>query len=188
MNHQGRRYRIVVALDDSEYAGIVLEHALDQAVRHDASDLHFARIVDDERDIESASQQLARVVADAYEMYLHATGDRRGRLHVRAGDTVEELARLAADLDADLLVVGRFRTHSRKGSLAGGIVEVSPCPVLAVGLTERVVGVVQCPSCAAVREATDAESLFCHAHTGDPRMRSSALLSWTSGTFHGRMW
>jgi nucleotide-binding universal stress UspA family protein len=188
MHPQARRYRIVVALDDSEYAGIVLEHALDQAVRHDACDLHFARIVGAKRDIESASQQIARVAAEAYETYLHAPGDRRSRLHIRAGDTVEELARLAADVDADLLVIGRFGTHSRKGSLAGSIVDASPCPVLAVGLTERVVAVEQCPACVAVREATEAEALFCSDHAGDPRMHSSALLSWTSGTFHGRMW
>jgi nucleotide-binding universal stress UspA family protein len=188
MKDQGRRYRIVIALDDSEYANIVLEHALDQAIRHDASDLHFARIVEHTRDVEGATQQLAQLVGEAYETYLHAPGERRSRLHVRVGDTIEEVSRLAADVDADLLVVGRFGTHSRRGSLAAAIVEAAPCPVLAVGLTERVVGVQQCAACVAIREASDAEALFCSDHTGDPRMHSSALLPWTSGTFHGRMW
>ena len=41
------RYRIVVGLDLSEYAEVVLEHALDQAARHELSELHFVTVVPD---------------------------------------------------------------------------------------------------------------------------------------------
>jgi hypothetical protein len=38
------RHCIVVALDLGDYAEIVLEHALDQAARHDVTDLHFVYV------------------------------------------------------------------------------------------------------------------------------------------------
>jgi nucleotide-binding universal stress UspA family protein len=188
MKDQGRRYRIVIALDDSEYANIVLEHALDPAIRDDASGLHFDHIVDNNGDLGGAIQQLARLVGEAYETYLPAPGERRSRLHVRVEHTIEELSRLAADVDADLLVVGRFGTHSRRGSLAAAILDAAPCPLPAAGLNERVVGEQPCAACVAIREASDAEALFCNDHAGDQCMHSSALLPWTSGAFHGRMW
>src|SRR5207248_7062449 len=55
------RHRIVVALDLSEYAEIVLEHAIDQAARHAASDLHFLYVADTPKpDLEPVKQQIGR--------------------------------------------------------------------------------------------------------------------------------
>jgi len=39
-----RRYRIVVGVDLSEWSDIVIEHALDQAARHDSPELHFLSV------------------------------------------------------------------------------------------------------------------------------------------------
>jgi len=182
-----RRYRMVVALDASEYSEIVLEHALDQAVRHDATDLHFIAVVAHEREVDGAGRHLARQLVEGFETIRDASGDRRARLHVRVGDPVEEVVRLAGELDADLLVIGRFGTHRRHSSTA--IVDAAPCPTLVVGLTEHVVEATpQCEACVAVRAATDGERWFCDAHTGDARLHSVALLPWTSGLSHGRMW
>ena len=56
--------------------------------------------------------------------------------HVRTGSTAEAVARLAADIEADIVVVG---THGRRGlrhfvigSVAEAVVRLAPCEVLVV--------------------------------------------------------
>lgn len=189
MSTEIHRYRMAVAIDDSEYAEIVLEHALDVAVRHDAVDIHFVTVVADDEDVDAAGRRLAKQLLEAFEPVREAPGDRRVRLHVRVGKTVEEIVRFAADIDADLLVIGRFGAHSRHRSVASAIVDSSPCPALVVGLTEHEIDASpRCEDCAAIRAVTDAEVLFCEAHRGDPRLHSSSLMPWTSGLSHGRLW
>ncbi|MGE3457857.1 MAG: hypothetical protein AB7O24_22275, partial [Kofleriaceae bacterium] len=53
-----RRYCMVIALDQSEYAEIVLEHALDQAGRHQSLDLHFTTVIEPDQRAESAKRWL----------------------------------------------------------------------------------------------------------------------------------
>jgi nucleotide-binding universal stress UspA family protein len=180
-----RPYRIVVALDLSEYSEIVLEHALDQAARHDATDLHFLTVCR-EGECEAAGQRLATQVLDGVETTQQSW---RVALHVRSGDIAEEITRLAAELGADLIVIGRFGVHRRREMLTTRTIEDAPCPVLVVGLTEHVVETVpQCDACAAVREATNAESLFCAEHAGDSRVRSTSLLAWSPTLTHSQVW
>ncbi len=189
MNVITRRHRIVVAIDESEYSEIVVEHAIDQAIRHDAVDLHFLTVVDSEREIPAGGQRLAQQLQEGFDGIPDTGGDRRIRLHVRAGKIVDEIVRLAEELDADLLIVGRFAMHSRHRSLAPAIVERAPCPTLVIGLTEHVVEATpQCPACAEIRAATDAEIWFCEEHRGDPRVHTSSLLPWSSALTHARVW
>lgn len=189
-----RRFRAVVALDDSEYAEIVLEHAIDQLMRHDKAELHLLRVVAREQDVEPAGRALAQHALEGFETCGDRQGQRLARLHVRVGEPVDEILRLTADLDADLLIVGRFGKHRHRGhllrtTLATKIVETAPCPVLVVGLTEHAADAVeQCPACVAVRAQTNAETWFCSEHSGDPRLHSSALLPWSSGLTHDRLW
>jgi nucleotide-binding universal stress UspA family protein len=164
------RYRIVVALDLSEYAEVVLEHAIDQAARHEAVDLHF--IVVQERageSIDDLKSRLAPVVFEGLALLGEHGPDWRARLHVRTGRPDEEIAGLAAEIGADLVVVGRFGRHhgrGRLGSIAAKLVETSPCPVLVVGLTEHAIPAVDlCTDCAHVREESDGERWFCDAHS-----------------------
>jgi nucleotide-binding universal stress UspA family protein len=56
--------------------------------------------------------------------------------HIRLDAASEEISQLAADLEADLVVVG---THGRRGlgrfllgSVAEGVVRAAPCPVFVV--------------------------------------------------------
>ena len=41
---RSRNFRIIVGVDLSEYSDIVIEHALDQAARHDEPELHFLTV------------------------------------------------------------------------------------------------------------------------------------------------
>jgi nucleotide-binding universal stress UspA family protein len=176
-------FRIVVALDLSEYAEIVLEYALDQAARHSAPDLHFIHVVSNgDRDrMETAKQQLAALTMEALEN-VDAT-EWRARLHVRSGKPDEEIITLAGEVDAHLLVCGRFGVHRawrQLGSVAHRLLERSPCPVLAVNLVDRPIEVPQCPDCVAVRAESDGERWFCDAHSA-PDRETLATTSLTSG-------
>src|SRR5687768_11291858 len=93
-------FSIVIALDDSEYAEIVLEHALDQARRHGAPDLHFVTVVDTERDLDAIHDRLARFVAEGLDAFYSDADIGQTRIHVRRGRPAEEIAALAADVDA----------------------------------------------------------------------------------------
>jgi nucleotide-binding universal stress UspA family protein len=176
-------FRIVVALDLSEYAEIVLEYALDQAARHSAPDLHFIHVVedDDAKTIERAKVELARLAYSGLDN-ISRGANWRSRLHVRAGKPHEEVVLLAAELDAHLLVCGRFgvhRTWRRSASIAHRILELAHCPVLAVNLVDRPLEIEQCAKCVAVRAESDGERWFCAEHSA-PDRETIAMTSFSS--------
>lgn len=181
------RYPILVAIDDSEYAEIVLEHALDQAARHDAPDLHVLRVLENgEANLEHERTWLQGAVTEALE----AVGGGkawRTRIHVRCGRPATEIANLAAEIDARLLVVGRFGMHGRR-SIADRVLELAPCPTLVVGRLGRDVDLEpQCPACVGARAESEGERCFCAEHASPGRLRLSTLVppvTATRGSFY----
>ena len=171
-----RRYRIVVGLDGSEYAPMVLEHALDQAARHDAADIHIVMVINNTADAERTKRWLAQTSLEGLDAFSEHKGEWRTRLHVRVGKTDEELATLAGEVDADLLVIGNYGVHPARRPIASRVIEQAPCATLVVGLSGREVTEPQCPDCVAVREMTDGERWFCEAHSSDVELRMSTLL------------
>lgn len=182
------RYRMVVALDTTEYAEAVLEHALDQAARHDAPDLHFLTVVDDAAACDEAKAKLARLVIEGLDTFRHGKPGWYSRLHVRVGKPDEEIANLAAEVQADLLVVGRFGQH--RGRIVADILAAAGCPALVVGLTEHPVEAqAQCPACVAVRADSDGERWFCAEHSTTGQLRLSTRLPMsTQGLPGGPLW
>jgi len=185
---QPRRFAIVVAIDLSEYSEIVLEHAIDQAARHDAPDLHVLTVVGERADLEEAKERLAALVLPALdeldEVNWHA------RLHVRSGRAHEEISNLAAELRADLIVVGRFGLHhrgTRLGSVASHVLDSATCPTLVVGLTDDSPdAITACPDCVAVRAESDGERWFCDAHLAPDRaVLATSFIS--AGTWTGSL-
>jgi nucleotide-binding universal stress UspA family protein len=95
--------------------------------------------------------------------------------HIRMADPAHAIAQLAADIEADLVVVG---THGRTGierlllgSVAEGVVRLAPCPVLVVRL-RRVAAVDEsikieppCPQCLEVRQASGGAQFWCDRHS-----------------------
>jgi nucleotide-binding universal stress UspA family protein len=189
MTSAQHRFRIVVALDRSEYAEIVIEHAIDQAARHDAPDLHFVTVATDGDDAVVAKQWLAQLVLQGLETLGTRAPDWRSRLHVVLGKTAEEISSLAADLGADLIVIGHFGIHERKGSIADRVIEYATCPTLVVGLTERSFeGPPQCPKCVDVREESDGDRWFCAEHADAETRHFTALVASTSMIHGGPLW
>lgn len=185
-----RRYRIVVGIDLSEYADIVIEHALDQAARHEAPELHFLTVREKRRpDAEQCKQALWERVVPTLETFNRHGTDWRAQLHVRRGKPAIEIAELAADIRADLIVIGQFGLHTpraRDNNLPNRVLQHAVCPTLVVGMPSPV-DEPQCPACAQVREHTDGQSWFCDQHAGD-RGRDhlvSPMTTWSSGSL---MW
>jgi nucleotide-binding universal stress UspA family protein len=182
------RFRIVVAVDLSEYAEIVVEHALDQAARHDAPDLHFITVVKPGASVAQAKEGLATFVRIGLETFHELGADWRARMHVREGLADEEIVNLAAEIRAHLIVVGRFGVHdrgNRLGTIATKVVQNATCPTLVVGLVDQPADRDACNACVAVRAESDGETWFCEAHRGDRLVSSTLTTPWAGGTL---MW
>jgi nucleotide-binding universal stress UspA family protein len=187
-----RRYRIVVALDLTEYCEIVLEHALDQAARHEAPELHFIFVRERahrKRSGEELQQRLATIVYPALQTFNRFATDWRARLHVRAGKPEQQIAALAQDLQADLVVIGQFGLHHPRCAtkLPGRILQAAPCPTLVVSMPHPMQKSPICNACAVVREDTEGENWFCDDHRAPHRIEHTVtpMTVWTGGSL---MW
>jgi len=96
-------------------------------------------------------------------------------VHVRRGSAADEIAQLAADLDADLVVVG---SHGRRGvsrlvlgSVAERVSRLARCPVWIIrpkahDASERIPEIEPaCPECLKHRAATSGAELWCARHS-----------------------
>jgi len=180
-----RPYRIVAALDRSEYSEIVIEHALDQAARQQNPDLHVLSVVDDRADPVATANWLETLVRDGLETF-RAEPHWRTRIHVRLGRVEEEIARLANEIEADLIVIGHYGLHGNRGSLVERVTAQATCPTLVIGLTDHALETEeQCRACMAVRAESEGERLFCVTHTDHDRLHLSPLLPWAGSLTRG---
>ncbi len=101
--------------------------------------------------------------------------------HQRMNDPAHELAQLAADVEADLLVVGAHDWQGGSGLALGSVAEavtrLAPCPVLVVRrkAVPPSVPAIQapCAACVATRSASNGSSLWCDTHGESPSHRHS---------------
>ena len=184
-----RRYRMVVGIDLSEYSDIVLEHALDQAARHETPELHLLTVRENRKaTVEDLKQQLWDRVFFALQAFNRHGIDWRARLHVRTGKPDEQIGQLAAEVRANLIVIGQFGLHHPKHSrknLPNRVLQAAVCPTLVVGMPE-VLDVTQCPVCDGVREQTDGDRWFCDDHVSSDTRRDHGITPmtvWSGGTF-----
>lgn len=183
-----RRYKIVVGLDLSEYSDIVLEHALDQAARHDAPELHLLTVREKRNpSTDELKQALWERVYPSLETFNQFGTDWRAQLHVRRGKPEEQIAQLAAEIRGDLIVIGHFGLHNPKlgdRNLPNRVMQAAVCPTLVVGMPEAAESQPQCPMCVMVREDSDGERWFCSEHTGDAKIDHavSPMTTWSGGS------
>ncbi len=188
-----RRYRIVAGLDLTEYSEIVLEHALDQAARHTHPELHFLFVRERahrRRSLEELRQRLSSLVWPALQTFNQYGTNWRARLHVRTGKADEQIATLAQDMLADLIVIGQFGLHNpgqTLKTLPSRVLQAAPCPTLVVGMPKAMQESPICNSCAQVREDSDGENWFCAAHRTPDRLEHlvTPMTTWTGGSL---MW
>jgi len=182
---------MVVGIDLSEYADIVLEHALDQAARHESPELHLLTVRENRRlSADDLKQELWERAYPALEEFNRFGKDWRARLHVRRGKPEQQIAMLAAEIRADLIVIGQFGLHHPKHTdknVPNRVLQAAVCPTLVVGMPEAMDSVPQCPICVAVRDESEGERWFCVEHAGELRGEHvmTPMTTWTGGAL---MW
>jgi len=183
-------YKIVVGYDYSPTADLALDRAFDQAAREKEAEVHVLTVVVQMGDFVGTGMTglgttAALPLGDAYEALEARVGQRMsawqdrtratfGRLciHVRSEVPSAEIAQLASDLDADLIVIG---THGRRGfrrlllgSVAEAVVRLAHCPVLVVRPKDHEGRVPEieppCPRCVEARQASGGKELWCEQH------------------------
>jgi len=199
MSATSKPYVILAAVDFSEAGDLALEQAIDTAAEKASAELHVVNVlpvyqvgaavtgsetaaagalIGSLPSTETAAQELRAYTERRIKAYRDAHPNANlGFLsevvaHQRLDVPSEEIARLASDIGADLVVVG---THGRRGlsrlllgSVAEGTVRLAPCPVLVVRAkapppAEPAIEPA-CPRCVEVRQQTGGKELWCEQH------------------------
>lgn len=197
MTPTSQPYVILAAVDFSTASDLALERAIELAVEKPSVALHVVNVLpvyqlgpsaaadqtsgtfvgalpSTTEAAENLRAYVQRRVTAFREARPEANLDFLDRVvaHQRLDVPSEEIAALAAELRADLVVVG---THGRRGlsrlllgSVAEGIVRLAPCPVLVVRPkapppAEPAIEP-PCPRCLEVRRATNDAELWCEQH------------------------
>jgi nucleotide-binding universal stress UspA family protein len=182
-------YVIVVGIDYSPSS----QHALDEAIRvasARAGELHVVHVEHEalfeslrQRGLDVAVERGAALekvrerTAQTVEAMVAARGPlgvKRVVAHLRHGSPAEEIAQLAADVDADLVVVGSHGERGFERYLLGSVAErtnrLARCPVWTVrpkdhDVTGRVPEIQPaCPDCLARRRETNGKDFWCPRH------------------------
>lgn len=196
MATEKKPYVIVVGVDYSETGDLALSQAFQIGAAMPKAEIHAVSVSSLRMPVPSAtpeavsgfaggapgvpldesSAELRRHVQRSYDDFVAqaASGTAIERIvtHVRLEAPAEEIAQLAADLEADLVIVG---THGRRGlsrlllgSVAEGVVRLAPCPVLVVR-PKRIVEAPRieppCPECVKVRQASHGQVMWCEQHS-----------------------
>lgn len=181
MAEQPAATTIVVGMDFSEQGERALDAALRFAAGLSGADVHVLH-VDMEltrfaSGFDAAFDRLEDVVqrrCDAVDPSPCGPARLRVFTHLRGGAPATQIVQLAADLGADLLVVGtrgkRGLERLMLGSVAEAVVRGARCPVWIVRPRDHeraaeAPGVeAPCPRCAAKREESLGEQLWCATH------------------------
>ena len=188
----GKPYVIVVGVDRSEMSELAIQEALSLAAAKPYAEMHLVNVVpaygpqatytlsNDTSDselisVDEAQRRFGAYADQALRRFTerHA-GKHLGRVitHLRFDAIADQIAQLAADLEADLIVVG---THGRRGlsrlllgSSAEATVRLAPCPVMVVrpkALPEPAPRIEPpCPRCIEARRVSAGVELWCEQH------------------------
>lgn len=186
-------YTILVGVDFSEASELAVHRAFELAAERDQAELHLVNVVQTygpqvayEMPMDASALTVLTVAeartrfktyADQAVARFSAQSPGKGSFrvftHMRFDSVADEIAQLAADLEADLVVVG---THGRRGlsrmllgSSAEATVRLAPCPVLVVrpkALPDSPPRIEPpCPDCVAARRASGGTEMWCARHS-----------------------
>jgi nucleotide-binding universal stress UspA family protein len=192
MENETRPYVVVAGVDFSEASELAVQRAFEIASEQANGEVHLVHVVQTygpqvayEMPVDASALAVLslnearthfRQYADQALARFSAAnpGKRLARVvaHLRFDAIAEEVAQLAADVEADLVVVG---THGRKGlsrlllgSSAEATVRLAPCPVLVARPKAMPAAVPQieppCPRCVQARQATGGSEQWCEQH------------------------
>jgi nucleotide-binding universal stress UspA family protein len=169
-----RRLTVVVGVDFSETDDVAFEHAVHLAHPDPLRELHAVHVFAIEPSVEQARELAGRL---HQHIRRRVDGHRKGTIagvHLRPGRPATAIARIAAEVTADLIVVGAHRGQVRQwivGSTVRELIRASPCPIAVVSTwpgdpSEPREPVVEppCPECVRVRAASTGELWWCEGH------------------------
>jgi nucleotide-binding universal stress UspA family protein len=171
----GRSFVLVVALDlaDTDSGGYALDQGLRIARRIPRSQLHAVHV--SAEDAKPATLGLLRHYLEGKALALGGCEQQSMAVHVRKGDAGHEIAQLATDLGADLIIIGAHRGPNLKslvvGSTAAHIVTGAPCPVVVAGprpppeKPHTITIEPPCPDCVTARVESHGKTWWCARHT-----------------------
>jgi nucleotide-binding universal stress UspA family protein len=170
---------IVVGVDFTDAGGFAFREAACIAQRIPASQLHLVHVFED-----TPSEEEAQALRGRLRTYVNEQAASVGALdrntvgvHLRAGSPALEILRLAAEVGADLIVLGACRGPHLKSWLIGSVAETlmgaTACPVVVAGpkptgeARQRTPAIdPPCPACMEIRNFTRGSTWWCtqHAH------------------------
>jgi nucleotide-binding universal stress UspA family protein len=183
---------IVVGVDFSEASELAVQQAFLQAAQRQNAEVHLVNVVQTygtqvtyEMPVD-ASALAVLTIAEARKRFRTYADEALARFkaqhpdkgftrvvaHLRFDAIAEEISQLAADLEADLVIIG---THGRRGlsrlllgSTAEATVRLAPCPVLVVrpkAVPEALPRIEPpCPRCVEARRASEGAEMWCEQH------------------------
>jgi nucleotide-binding universal stress UspA family protein len=179
MSHELTHPTILAAVDFSDLTDVVIDDAIRRAAR-DGATLHVAHIAPPEAMLDTAYPRRAPAFQSQEHALLTRVGERLALAsskpagqpvaHVRSGPIAGEIVELAAELDADLVIVG---THGRSGisrrvlgSVAERVARTATCPVLVVREKAHSTPEIErpCPLCVIARRESNGRELWCEQH------------------------
>ena len=189
MSNPEKPYLIVVGIDYSPASDLALERAFELAAARPLTEVHVVSVVNlyasqaivggsaepvglNGVTLAEATSALERYVEQRRSSFQGPLDSVGVRCHLRLDAPATEVAQIAADLEADLVVVG---THGRRGiarlllgSVAEAVVRLAPCPVLVVrpkALPEQPPRIEPpCPRCVEARKASAGAEFWCEQH------------------------
>jgi nucleotide-binding universal stress UspA family protein len=191
-NHAVNPTVVVVALDFDSLSATLFEAALGFAssgpygrglalhVIHVAAptpeitDAPRAAVLEESPPVSQELERLRLAVDEILEAVIPqgeaATSVNSAISHLRIGDPAREIAQLASDMEAHLIVMGRGANADNGmtslGPVAQSVSRFSPCPTLLVPPKTNAAHHVEppCPDCKAVRRDSNGASLWCTRH------------------------
>jgi nucleotide-binding universal stress UspA family protein len=184
---------LVVGLDlaDTASGGFALDQAARIAMRIPGSQMHVVHVRADERSAKGNSNETAGLL----RLYVQEKATELGGLarqsvgiHVRLGDSARELAQLATEVGADLIVVGTHKAPHLKslfvGSTAAHLMAAAHCPVVVAGPrpkaepSQTIAIESPCPDCLQMRSSTVGRTWWCPRHAESHHLHDHHVYSY----------
>lgn len=168
--------QLLSAVDYSELSDLVVSQTLELANRYGNAEAHFLHVSSKApEDLGDSSQRTATLfnwLGKRLESLGNISSGVRIIGHEGHGDAAKVILQTAADLSADLVIVGtRGRTGVERlvmGSVAESVLRQAGCPVLVVRPKTHDDPVAQleppCPKCVQARAESRGASLWCAQH------------------------
>jgi nucleotide-binding universal stress UspA family protein len=172
-----RPFVLLVGVDlaDTQSSGFALDQAARVAMRIPTSNMHVIYVMLGKTDLSTTRQEvglLRHYVSEKAEQ-LGGLAHMSVGVHLRRGDAAAEIAQLASEIEADVIIVG---AHQKLRSLLLGstserLMQATKCPVVVAGPRppvpqSHIIRIeAACPDCLVARAETQGKSWWCKRHS-----------------------